>query len=231
MATSTAQLNHLHKMMRRHYDSLEALQLEQQSMRLSNTEVINVRHIQSSTSAFRRQLWGRFHALLDMHLKENEVRLIGKLLEPNSAADWNIIDYLVKYVSTPSEQRINIPVPAAYVFKSGSQYGLQVSKTWFFDRLKNLGNFLTSMFDLFLMICFSKFFSTIWPGHSNNGAARDNPPSAETATANSSIENHATTISHSTDNKNRRSANSDDLSAQIAAKGLKMLLEKCVNIG
>lgn len=100
---------------------------------------------------------------------------------------------------------------------------------------------------------FQVFFSTIWPGHSNNGVARDNPSSYEPATANSS-----TAISHSTDNKNRRSANNDDLSkefsfslgfffgamivnnkltfvhylgAQIAVRGLKMLLEKCVNIG
>ncbi|VVA10100.1 PREDICTED: LOC110771749 [Prunus dulcis] len=210
--------------MKRHYDSLEALQLERQSMRLSDPKAITVRQIQNSTSSFRS-------ALLDRHLEENEVRLIVKLLEPNSAADWNVIDYLVKYVSTPSDERINIPVPAAYVMKSASQYGLQVSKTWFLDRLKALGKFLTSLFDLFLMICFSKFFSTIWPGHSNNGAARDNPPSAEPATANSSTANPATAISHSTDNKNRRSANSDDLSAQIAAKGLKMPLEKCVNIG
>lgn len=103
MATSTTQSNRLHKMMKMYYDSLEALQLERQSLRLSNPEVINVWQIQNSTFVFRRQLWGRFSALLDMHLEENEVKLIGKLHEPISAADWNVIDYLVKYVLTQSE--------------------------------------------------------------------------------------------------------------------------------
>ncbi|CAL9027414.1 unnamed protein product, partial [Prunus brigantina] len=86
MATSTAQLNHLHKMMKRHYDSQEALKLKRQSMRLSNQEAINVRQIQNSTSAFRRQLWGRFSALLERHMMENEVKLIGQLHEPISTA-------------------------------------------------------------------------------------------------------------------------------------------------
>ncbi|PQQ15268.1 uncharacterized protein Pyn_12667 [Prunus yedoensis var. nudiflora] len=88
--------------------------------KLSNLEAINVRQIQNYTSMFRRQLWGHFSALLDRHLEENEVRLIGKLHGPISAADWNVIDYLVKYVLTPSEQWINILVLAAYVVKLAS---------------------------------------------------------------------------------------------------------------
>ncbi|KAH0970864.1 hypothetical protein GBA52_023020 [Prunus armeniaca] len=59
-------------------------------------------------------------------------------------------------------------------------------------------------------------------GHSDNGITSDhydNTPSAEPATA-----NHATTKSHSSDNKNMWSAKNDALSAQIATRGLKMLL-------
>ncbi|PQQ15266.1 uncharacterized protein Pyn_12665 [Prunus yedoensis var. nudiflora] len=88
-----------------------------------------------------------------IHLKENEVKLIEELKEPKSASDWNVVDYLVKYVSTPSEERINLPVPPAYLVKPASQ-------GW-----RLVEDFARSC----LMI--SKGASRIWPGPSDTGGS------------------------------------------------------------
>ncbi|KAL6274266.1 hypothetical protein ACE6H2_024958 [Prunus campanulata] len=86
MAASTGELNCLYNVIKRYCNSQESLKLGAQSITLSRDEMVHVR------------------TLLVSHLKENKVKLIKQLEEPKSAGDWNVVDYLVKYVSTPSEE-------------------------------------------------------------------------------------------------------------------------------
>ncbi|XP_008242299.1 PREDICTED: uncharacterized protein LOC103340637 [Prunus mume] len=219
MASSTAELNCLYNVIKRHYNSQESLKLEEQHIRLSGHEMEKVRGIKSCTTAFKRELWKRFRTLLVRQLKENEVKLIQELKEPKSAGDWNVVDYLVKYVSTPLEERINLPVPPAYLVKPASK-GLNMAKTWCLERLTACGRFCGILFNVLLMIWISKGASRIWPGpsdtrgsdHTDNSPAKpDTPPT-------------------STDNKDMRSTKNDDISVQVAAKGLKMLLESSLGV-